>query len=83
MLWECLFYAVYHKLLYYALILFLYYSKKQKKVEESKVNEEKKKKLPEKEADNKGEELSVSLLKIQIGLIRKAWKHPSADRWDH
>ncbi|KAL8552357.1 hypothetical protein ACS0TY_001160 [Phlomoides rotata] len=51
----------------------------QKKVEESKVNEEKKKKLPEKEADNKAEELSVSLLKIQIGLIRKAWKHPSAD----
>ncbi|KAL8539399.1 hypothetical protein ACS0TY_001139 [Phlomoides rotata] len=51
----------------------------QKKVEESKANEEKKKKLPEKEADNKVEELSVSLLKIQIGLIRKAWKHPSAD----
>ncbi|KAL2558423.1 Nucleic acid-binding [Forsythia ovata] len=38
-----------------------------------------KKKLPEKEVDKKEEELSVSLLKIQIGLIRKAWKHPSAD----
>ncbi|PIN21755.1 tRNA-binding protein [Handroanthus impetiginosus] len=38
-----------------------------------------KKKPPEKEADKKVEELSVSLLKIQIGLIRKAWKHPSAD----
>ncbi|KAM7499452.1 hypothetical protein LguiA_023866 [Lonicera macranthoides] len=38
-----------------------------------------KKKLPEKVADEKDKELSVSLLKIQIGLIRKAWKHPSAD----
>lgn len=26
-------------------------------------------------------ELSVSLLNIQVGLIRKAWKHPSADRF--
>ncbi|KAL0341198.1 UNVERIFIED_CONTAM: hypothetical protein Sradi_4636600 [Sesamum radiatum] len=39
-----------------------------------------KKKRPEKEVDKKDEELSVSLLKIQIGHIRKAWKHPSADR---
>ncbi|KAK4403460.1 Methionine--tRNA ligase, cytoplasmic [Sesamum angolense] len=38
-----------------------------------------KKKQPEKEVDKKDEELSVSLLKIQIGHIRKAWKHPSAD----
>ncbi|KAI3458469.1 hypothetical protein Pfo_015132 [Paulownia fortunei] len=49
-----------------------------KKVEESQASAEKKK-PPEKEADNKDEELSVSLLKIQIGHIRKAWKHPSAE----
>ncbi|KAL6530391.1 hypothetical protein OROHE_014744 [Orobanche hederae] len=48
-----------------------------KKVEESQATTEKKKPL-EKAADSK-EELSVSLLKIQIGHIRKAWKHPSAD----
>uniref|UniRef100_A0A453FTW1 Uncharacterized protein n=1 Tax=Aegilops tauschii subsp. strangulata TaxID=200361 RepID=A0A453FTW1_AEGTS len=23
---------------------------------------------------------SVSILNIQVGVIRKAWKHPSADR---
>ncbi|KAL3622041.1 hypothetical protein CASFOL_034237 [Castilleja foliolosa] len=49
-----------------------------KKVEVSQATAEKKKPL-EKEADKKDEELSVSLLKIQIGYIRKAWKHPSAD----
>ncbi|KAK2982407.1 hypothetical protein RJ640_026250 [Escallonia rubra] len=38
-----------------------------------------KKKLPEKVPDANDAEVSVSLLKIQIGLIRKAWKHPSAD----
>ncbi|MBA0600228.1 hypothetical protein Gorai_006423, partial [Gossypium raimondii] len=38
------------------------------------------KKAPEKEASDKDKELSVSLLNIQVGLIRKAWKHPSADR---
>ncbi|KAK8557972.1 hypothetical protein V6N13_050322 [Hibiscus sabdariffa] len=38
-----------------------------------------KKKEPEKEATEKDKELSVSLLNIQVGLIRKAWKHPSAD----
>ncbi|CAM8961347.1 unnamed protein product [Rhodiola kirilowii] len=44
--------------------------------EEKKAAPEKKK-APEKEAvDN---DLSVSLLNIQVGLIRKAWKHPSAD----
>ncbi|XP_028778865.1 aminoacyl tRNA synthase complex-interacting multifunctional protein 1 isoform X2 [Neltuma alba] len=31
------------------------------------------------EASEKDKELSVSLLNIQVGLIRKAWKHPSAD----
>ncbi|XP_042014537.1 aminoacyl tRNA synthase complex-interacting multifunctional protein 1-like [Salvia splendens] len=49
-----------------------------KKVEESQASQVKKK-LPEKEVEKKDEELSVSLLKIQIGHIRKAWKHPSAD----
>ncbi|KAK8661925.1 hypothetical protein V6N13_091513 [Hibiscus sabdariffa] len=38
-----------------------------------------KKKEPEKETTEKDKELSVSLLNIQVGLIRKAWKHPSAD----
>jgi aminoacyl tRNA synthase complex-interacting multifunctional protein 1 len=32
-----------------------------------------------KEVAEKETELSVSLLNIQVGLIRKAWKHPSAD----
>ncbi|KZV34914.1 aminoacyl tRNA synthase complex-interacting multifunctional protein 1 [Dorcoceras hygrometricum] len=58
------------------------------KVEASSQATPDKKKLPEKElqkarqpeeVEKKDEELSVSLLKIQIGLIRKAWKHPSAD----
>ena len=34
----------------------------------------------ETEVAEKDKELSVSLLNIQVGLIRKAWKHPSADR---
>ncbi|KAL6123469.1 hypothetical protein ACLB2K_075991 [Fragaria x ananassa] len=38
-----------------------------------------KKKAPEVEAIDKDKEVSVSLLNIQVGLIRKAWKHPSAD----
>ncbi|VVA18540.1 PREDICTED: aminoacyl tRNA [Prunus dulcis] len=38
-----------------------------------------KKKSPETEAVEKDKEISVSLLNIQVGLIRKAWKHPSAD----
>lgn len=37
-----------------------------------------KKKLPEK-VDDKDKDISVSLLKLQIGHIKKAWKHPSAD----
>lgn len=39
--------------------------------------------MPEKIADEKDKEVSVSLLKIQVGLIRKAWKHPSADRYNY
>ncbi|KAL3834750.1 hypothetical protein ACJIZ3_009486 [Penstemon smallii] len=50
-----------------------------KKVEGASQATADKKKPTEKEADKKDEELSVSLLKIQIGHIRKAWKHPSAD----
>ncbi|KAL7107551.1 hypothetical protein ACP275_06G061600 [Erythranthe tilingii] len=51
---------------------------KKKKVEEGQAKTEKKKPA-EKEKDNKDEELSVSLLRIQIGRIRSARKHPSAD----
>lgn len=40
-----------------------------------------KKKLPVTEAVDKDKEVSISLLNIQVGLIRKAWKHPSADRY--
>lgn len=36
------------------------------------------KKLPEK-VDDKDKDIRVSLLKLQIGHIKKAWKHPSAD----
>ncbi|WCJ20092.1 Nucleic acid-binding OB-fold-like protein [Euphorbia peplus] len=39
---------------------------------------EKKDPLP-KETSEKDKELSVSLLNLQVGLIRKSWKHPSAD----
>ncbi|CAK9135900.1 unnamed protein product [Ilex paraguariensis] len=38
-----------------------------------------KKKVSGKEADEKDKEISVSSLKLQVGLVRKAWKHPSAD----
>ncbi|KAF5458807.1 hypothetical protein F2P56_022809 [Juglans regia] len=38
-----------------------------------------KKKSSETEAVEKDKEISVSLLNIQVGVIRKAWKHPSAD----
>ncbi|GMH05022.1 hypothetical protein Nepgr_006862 [Nepenthes gracilis] len=38
-----------------------------------------KKKLPEKEVAKKDDEIPVSVLNIQVGIILKAWKHPSAD----
>ncbi|XP_048231387.1 aminoacyl tRNA synthase complex-interacting multifunctional protein 1 isoform X3 [Ricinus communis] len=38
-----------------------------------------KKKPAQTEPAEKEKEVSVSLLNIQVGLIRKAWKHPSAD----
>ena len=37
-------------------------------------------KAPEKTAD-KDSECNINILNIQVGLIRKAWKHPSADRY--
>lgn len=52
-----------------------------KKVAGSNAATEEKKKLLEKEAAEKDKEVSVSLLNIKVGLIRKSWKHPSADRY--
>ncbi|KAK1571647.1 hypothetical protein Q3G72_020688 [Acer saccharum] len=51
--------------------------KKKKATGDKEATQEKKK--SETEAVEKDKELSVSLLNIQVGLIRKAWKHPSAD----
>ncbi|KAK2637263.1 hypothetical protein Ddye_032055 [Dipteronia dyeriana] len=51
--------------------------KKKKATGDKEATQEKKK--SENEAVEKDKELSVSLLNIQVGLIRKAWKHPSAD----
>ncbi|KFK36938.1 hypothetical protein AALP_AA4G191900 [Arabis alpina] len=50
-----------------------------KKVTFEKDVKKEKKKPAEPEPAKKEVELSVSLLNIQVGLIRKAWKHPSAD----
>ncbi|KAA8539694.1 hypothetical protein F0562_026386 [Nyssa sinensis] len=50
-----------------------------KKVTGDNVATVEKKKVPEKVVDEKDKEISVTLLKIQVGLICKAWKHPSAD----
>ncbi|XP_018434796.2 uncharacterized protein LOC108807056 isoform X2 [Raphanus sativus] len=50
-----------------------------KKATKEKDAKKEKKKTAEAEPANKETELSVSLLNIQVGLIRKAWKHPSAD----
>ncbi|KAI4370487.1 hypothetical protein MLD38_018838 [Melastoma candidum] len=49
-----------------------------KKKSNSEVKQEDKK-PSEVELAEKDKEVSVSLLNIQVGLIRKAWKHPSAD----
>nr|CAB3474643.1 unnamed protein product [Digitaria exilis] len=43
-----------------------------------KTSEKASEKVPEKTAD-KDSECNISILNIQVGLIRKAWKHPSAD----
>ncbi|TKY73950.1 Methionine--tRNA ligase [Spatholobus suberectus] len=44
-----------------------------------KVPAKAKAKPADKEVAEKENEVSISLLNIQVGLIRKAWKHPSAD----
>ena len=54
-----------------------------KKVQEKatgKTTEAAAEKAPQKSAE-KDSECSVSILNIQVGVIRKAWKHPSADRY--
>ncbi|XP_018478244.1 probable methionine--tRNA ligase [Raphanus sativus] len=52
---------------------------KKKATKEKEAKKDKKKPAETEPAANKEVELSVSLLNIQVGLIRKAWKHPSAD----
>lgn len=54
---------------------------KTKKAVGDKEAGQEKKKSSETAAVDKDKELSVSLLNIQVGLIREAWKHPSADRY--
>ncbi|KAJ8537926.1 hypothetical protein K7X08_014466 [Anisodus acutangulus] len=49
-----------------------------KQASSSDVDSKKKEELPEK-VDEKDKDISVSLLKLQIGHIKKAYKHPSAD----
>jgi len=51
----------------------------EKKVMGDKESTQEKKKASITEVVEKDKEVSVSLLNIQVGLIRKAWKHPSAD----
>lgn len=50
-----------------------------KKAKSDKPATDTEQKKPATEAASK-DDVPVSLLKIQVGLIRKAWKHPSADR---
>ncbi|PON50210.1 Ribosomal protein [Trema orientale] len=57
-------------------------TKKSDNVKKGTANKEatqEKKKAPEAETVENEKEVSVSLLNIQVGLISKAWKHPSAD----
>ncbi|XP_039849711.1 methionine--tRNA ligase, cytoplasmic-like isoform X2 [Panicum virgatum] len=51
---------------------------KKKDKSAGKTAEKASEKAPEKTAD-KDSECNISILNIQVGLIRKAWKHPSAD----
>lgn len=48
-------------------------------IEPTKRSTEEKKKPSEKEYSDKDIECSITILNVQVGLIRKAWKHPSAD----
>eukprot|EP01018_Ginkgo_biloba_P004450 Gb_36309 [translate_table: standard] len=53
---------------------------KKGKEKENKKEKEEKKKIEEKEPNEKKEiEANVTALDIRVGVIRKAWKHPSAD----
>ncbi|KAJ3669083.1 hypothetical protein LUZ60_011033 [Juncus effusus] len=54
-------------------------SKKKGSGEEKAKNKNEKKTEEKKESSEKDSDCSVAILNIQIGLIRKAWKHPSAD----
>lgn len=47
--------------------------------EEKKKNEDKKKNEAREPVEKKETETSVTVLDIRVGVIRKAWKHPSAD----
>lgn len=60
-----------------------YFSFFKKKATGNKEATQEKKKATETEPVEKDKEVSVSLLNIQVGLIRKAWKHPSADRYHY
>ena len=61
---------------------FLFFHKLKKKAPvDGKTEPKKKIKEKEKEATEKDIEVNVSLLNIQVGLIRSAQKHPSADRY--
>jgi hypothetical protein len=53
---------------------------KKKDKSAGKTAEKASEKALEKTAD-KDSECNISILNIQVGLIRKAWKHPSADRY--
>lgn len=55
-------------------------SKATEALDKDSVTNEKKKKALEKESCEKDAQCSISVLNIQIGVICKAWKHPSADR---
>ncbi|XP_020584406.1 tRNA-aminoacylation cofactor arc1 isoform X4 [Phalaenopsis equestris] len=48
-------------------------------IEPTKKSTGEKKKPTEKESSDKDTEFSIAILNLQVGLIRKAWKHPSAD----
>lgn len=39
-----------------------------------------KKKSSEKESAEKEAECNIIILNVQVGVVRKAWRHPSADR---
>ncbi|KAM0950558.1 putative methionine--tRNA ligase [Dioscorea sansibarensis] len=54
-------------------------NEKATETQKSNKSTEEKKKSSEKDSAEKDTEASISILNIQVGIIRKAWKHPSAD----